>query len=79
MIANDDMVQGYRDGLSADAVPPGPNRSASYVHGWRNGQDDHHGRPRASAMQLRSDAENAMSLDALAGINTNSNKGADSE
>lgn len=32
-VANDDMMAGYMDGLSKDAVWPNHNRSASYIHG----------------------------------------------
>lgn len=68
MSANDDMIQGYNDGFDRDAVSPGPNRSASYVHGWKNGRDDRLGTPRATAAELRAKGDEAMRLDALAGI-----------
>lgn len=68
MKANDDMVQGYLDGFDRDALPPGPNRSASYVHGWKNGRDDRLGQPRSTAAVLRVQGDEAMRLDALAGI-----------
>jgi hypothetical protein len=32
--ANDEMVQGFRDGYDADAPEPSANRSASYRHGF---------------------------------------------
>lgn len=68
MKANDDMIEGYRDGLRTDALPPGPNRSASYIHGWKNGRDDRLGQPRRTAAALRAQADDAMRLDALPGI-----------
>jgi ribosome modulation factor len=58
MNANDEMVEGYRDGRASDLeeLPAGSNRSESYVHGWRNGRDDRVQRPRAAASQLRDEA-----------------------
>lgn len=35
----DEMLEGYRDGL-ADEPEPGDNRSRAYWHGWRNGMSD---------------------------------------
>ena len=68
MKANDDMMQGYLDGYERDAVRPGPNRSASYVHGWKNGRDDRIGMPRSTAAELREKAVESMLTDDLAGI-----------
>lgn len=64
MQANDDMMQGYRDGLRKDAVEPGANHSASYRHGWANGRDDRLGQPRAGAKTLGEMADAAMQEDA---------------
>lgn len=61
----DDMVEGYRDGFDRDAVPPGQNRSRSYVLGWLNGRDDRAGRPRASAAELREAARKVRLADAV--------------
>ena len=61
---NDDMIEGYRDGRQKDAVPPGPNRTRSYVHGWLNGRDDRLQKPRASAENIRKDATRAELGDA---------------
>lgn len=66
--ANDDMIDGYMDGFSKDAVWPSHNRSASYIHGWLNGRDDSIGSPRDLAVNLRSKAIDCMALDNLAGI-----------
>lgn len=61
--ANDEMVQGYLDGLDLDSPEPSENRSHSYRHGFANGRDDRSGKPRASADRLRADAEIAMARD----------------
>lgn len=64
MEANDEMVEGYRDGLTDDRLDmPASNRSASYQHGWLNGRDDRVGTPRASAAELRERADQAMAAD----------------
>jgi len=60
-----DMLEGYRDGHQKDAVPPGPNRSRSYVHGWLNGRDDRLGTPRANAERIREDGRKAELADAV--------------
>lgn len=46
--ANEEMVEGYRDGLDMGSPEPSDNRSASYRHGFANGRDDRAGKPRAS-------------------------------
>lgn len=61
--ANDDMVQGYLDGLDLDNPEPSVNRSASYRHGFANGRDDRNGTPRATAARLIAEAEQAMTED----------------
>lgn len=66
MEANDEMVEGYMDGFKDDRLDmPASNRSASYQHGWLNGRDDRVNRPRASAVDLRLQADLAMSADEL--------------
>jgi hypothetical protein len=68
-MANDDMVQGYFDGLDDDRVEfPASlaNRSACYVHGWLNGRDDRIHQPRATAAELRERAKLAEEADARA-------------
>lgn len=62
---SDDMTQGYLEGSQQDALPPGPNRSRSYVHGWLNGRDDRLGKPRAPAAELREQARKAELADAV--------------
>lgn len=64
MDAQLDMIEGYMDGCKPFAIVPGPNRSASYKHGWQNGQDDLKGCPRTSAAMLREMAEKAIAKDA---------------
>lgn len=36
--ANDEMVQGYFDGLDLTSPQPSANRSRSYRHGFANGR-----------------------------------------
>lgn len=70
--ANDDMVEGYLDGLKDDRAEfPASlsNRSRSYQHGWLNGRDDRVRLPRASAAHLRIQADIAMEQDAAWGPN----------
>ncbi len=38
--ANDEMVQGFRDGYDLDAPEPGDNHSHSYRHGFKAGRND---------------------------------------
>lgn len=67
ILANDDMIEGYRDGLSDDRVdyPSTSNRSASYRHGWLNGRDDRLSKPRDFVFNIRADAETAIQQDAM--------------
>lgn len=52
----DDIVEGYLDGLSPDNPEPSNNRSAGYRHGFANGRDDLRKEPRDSAANLRLEA-----------------------
>lgn len=64
MTANDEMVEGYLDGLKDDRLEfPASNRGHSYRHGWLNGRDDRTRNPRASAAELRVQADLAMAAD----------------
>lgn len=58
IIAADEMIEGYSDGLTDVRTDPPAmsNRSPAYWHGWLNGRDDRIGKPRSSAMSLRSRA-----------------------
>lgn len=62
---SDDMVRGYMDGSSDDAVPPGPNQSRCYVHGWLNGRDDRLREPRGTAAEIREAGRKARLADAV--------------
>ena len=61
--ANDEMVEGYRDGFDLSAPEPSANRSHSYRHGFANGRDDRSGKPRASYHELMRLADLAMEKD----------------
>jgi hypothetical protein len=38
--ANDEMIQGFRDGYDRNAPEPSENRSHSYRHGFKAGRND---------------------------------------
>jgi hypothetical protein len=62
--ANDEMVQGYREGFDLDAPSPSANRSHSYRHGFKNGRADKMGKSRGLTCKELSDAADlAMYLD----------------
>lgn len=61
--ANDEMVQGYRDGLDPAAPEPSANRSHSYRHGFAMGRDDRHRNPSGTAAEMRELANAAMEAD----------------
>lgn len=61
--ANDEMIEGYKDGLDLSSPDPSGNRSFSYLHGFANGRDDRRGSPRDTAENLRKRADEAMALD----------------
>ena len=62
-MSEDEMVQGYLDGLDLDNPEPSDNRSSSYRHGFSNGRDDRRGKPRDSYLNLRLLAELAIAED----------------
>lgn len=62
--ANDEMVEGYMDGLDLDNPEPSDNRSHSYRHGFKNGRADKIGKPWATAQTCRNLADEAMEKDA---------------
>lgn len=64
--ANEEMIEGYMDGLDLDCPEPSANRSLSYRHGFANGRDDRSGKPRASYSQLCEMADDAMARDEAA-------------
>lgn len=59
--AEQEMMDGYRDGRDANSPEPGPNRSPAYRHGFLNGRDDLHHSPRDRASVLRARAEMILS------------------
>jgi len=62
--ANDEMVEGYRDGLDMNSPEPSANRSFSYRHGFKNGRADRTGKLWASSYEeLARMADEAMTLD----------------
>jgi hypothetical protein len=63
MNSDDEMLQGYLDGLDAKSPAPSNNRTHSYRHGFMNGRDDLRKQPRASAAALRDEAIEAKRLD----------------
>lgn len=65
MAANDEMVEGYLNGLDPDSPEPSGNRSRAYRHGFANGRDDLARKPRAAASELRWQADEAIKLDAM--------------
>lgn len=68
--ANDEMVEGFRDGYDMTAPEPSANRSASYRHGFMVGRLDK--TPAAwgkySADELRRMADRAMDEDDVRAI-----------
>ncbi len=61
--ANDEMVQGYLDGMDTDAPEPSANRSESYRHGFANGRADRAHKSRGTFLQLNRMADEAMAAD----------------
>ena len=62
-VANDEMVEGYRDGLDLSVPEPSDNRSHSYRHGFANGRDDRAGKPRGSRAELEEMGNLSMEKD----------------
>ena len=66
MNANDEMIQGYMDGLDLSLPEPSDNRTHSYRHGFANGRVDRDNRchwPRVSVAWLNAKADAAMEAD----------------
>lgn len=57
MRADEEFVDGYRDGHDGDAPEPGPNRSAAYRHGFEVARAERAGRPIPAAVSRRRAAE----------------------
>lgn len=62
-MSEEEMLEGYRDGLDPLSPTPSGNRSKSYLHGFANGRDDLANTPRDSAETLRQEAEAALKAD----------------
>jgi hypothetical protein len=58
--AENEMIEGYFDGLRAESPEAGPNRSEAYRFGFANGRDDLTKTPRAPAEILRAEAERIL-------------------
>lgn len=61
--AEDEMLEGYMDGLDLNSPEPSSNRSHSYRHGFANARDDRRHEPRDSAPALRAEADKAIKRD----------------
>ena len=60
-----EMIDGYMDGLDLSSPEPSANRSRSYHHGFENGRADRAGKPAAPTVELRrKQAEEAIAEDA---------------
>lgn len=63
--ADEEMFDGYLDGLDMENPEPSANRSYSYRHGFLNGRADRTGEPRfPSAEVARIFAKQAKEMDA---------------
>lgn len=49
LLDDDEVLSGYRDGLSESSLEPGNNRSRAFWHGWRNARIDRGHREKDSA------------------------------
>jgi hypothetical protein len=61
--AEQDMMDGFRDGYDLNCPEPLANRSRSYRHGFANGRDDRRGKPRGSCAELREIAASCIAAD----------------
>ena len=67
--ANDEMVQGFRDGYDLTAPEPSGNRSNSYRHGFMVARIDKGALPyQGGADHLRRLADEAMQADEQRGV-----------
>jgi len=63
--ANDDMIEGYKDGRDLTAPVPSANRSRSYRHGFAVGRAEKENRRLGSFDEVMRMADEAMRLDQL--------------
>lgn len=61
--AEQEMFEGYRDGIDLDQPEPSLNRSMSYRHGFANGRSDRAGAVRGTANELRKIADECIAAD----------------
>lgn len=61
--ANDDMIDGYKDGRDLNAPEPSTNRSRSYRRGFSVGRAEKENRRLGSFEQVTYMADEAMRLD----------------
>lgn len=61
--ANNDMVEGYKDGRDLDAPEPSDNRSRSYRHGFMVGRAEKENRRLGTYEEIIRIADEAMALD----------------
>lgn len=68
--ANDDMIEGFRDGYNLSAPEPSGNRSNSYRHGFKVGRLDKTPADwgKYTADQLHRMADEAMEADEPRGV-----------
>jgi hypothetical protein len=62
-MTNPEMAQGFLDGHDMSSPEPSANRTHSYRHGFANGRDDRHNKPRAHTDELRRMAAEAIRAD----------------
>ena len=62
----DEMMQGYLDGLDLSSPEPSDNRSRSYRHGFKNGRSDRTGKVWTTAQHARALAEACIEADETA-------------
>ena len=58
--AEDEMVEGYRDGRNRDNPEPSGNRSRAYRHGFQSGRDDLARKPSAPYEARRKQADEIL-------------------
>lgn len=63
--ANDDMIEGYKDGRDLTTPSPSENRSLSYRHGWAVGRAEKENRRLGTFEEVTRMADAAMAADAL--------------
>lgn len=62
-MSDEEILEGYLDGLKPECPEPSGNRSHCYRHGFANGRDDLLKAPRATAQILREMADEARKRD----------------